>query len=370
MANAKKITRKPITTDTSETDSLINSVVAGINKVIKDENAQVTVGDDDTEYGKSVPYWVRTYIPQLDYAVGGMNHPGVPGGRIIEIFGGEGSGKSTTAVWLTNCAIRQLGTFAVYQDAENVLTDEIIKGTGLDMSRIILQNPETIEQVFQTQEATLEQLKESGTDRPVITVVDSVAACPTQAEIDADYGDSTMATQARALSTAMKKIKTDILEHKVMSIFTNQIRDKMNVSFGKSTTTPGGRALPFYASVRIELVRTSWINGKDASEKLGGVYQATVIKNKVAPPMKKAEFKIDFIEEDGYSYPRINIEDALLNWCKDHKLLDGGPGRVNLNGKSYYLKEAVNMLREDVDLFNEIVDLAYSVGINTDEDDE
>lgn len=362
-----KVNRTPIVTE-DDLGDLLGDVTSNINKKFKDNpNLQVTMGNDE-EYGKSVPYWVRTYIPQLDYAVGGINHPGFPGARITEIFGGEGSGKSTMAVWLAKCCIEQLNTFVLYQDAENVLTNEIVKGTGLNMKRVVLQNPETIEEVFQTQEATLDVLSKKTEKRPVATVVDSVAACPTQAEVDADYGDATMATQARALSTAMKKIKTSILDNQVLSIFVNQIRDKMNVSWGKPTTTPGGRALPFYASVRIELTRTGF-NEKNG-KKVGGTYKAAVIKNKVAPPMRTAEFDIEFIEEDGFSYPRINIWKALIDWCKDNELLEGSQGRVVLGGKSMYIKEACEKLRNDDDLFNEIVDLAYSVSLSTEEDGE
>lgn len=356
-----KVDRQPVVTDTSDVDALISSIVDGVNKTMKNVDSRVTVGDDDSEYGQAVPYWVRTLIPQLDYAVGGTNHPGFPGARITEIFGGEGSGKSTMAVWLAKCCIEQLNTFVVYQDAENVLTKEIVNGTGLNMSRVILQNPETIEEVFQTQEAVLDKLDKNENKRPVVTVVDSVAACPTQAEIDADYGDATMATQARALSTAMKKIKSRILNNQVMSILVNQVRDKMNVSWGKPTTTPGGHAIPFYASVRIELTRTGYV--KTGTEVTGGTYRAVVIKNKVAPPMKTAEFQIDFIQdEDGNSYPQINVWKSIIDWCKEHELLKGSQGRVELNGKSYYIKEAVNILKEDEELFDELVELAYSVG--------
>ena len=358
-----KVSRKPVVEVSSEdTDDLISSVVESVNKNLKNSESRVTIGDDDSEYGQEVPYWIRTLIPQFDYAVGGVNHPGVPGARITEIFGSEGSGKSTIAVWLAKNFIEQMKTFVVYQDAENVLTKEIIKGTGLNMKRVILQNPETLEEVFKTQEATLDTLDQKTNKKPVATVVDSVAACPTEAEIEADYGDATMASQARLLSTSMKKIKSRILYNQVLSIFVNQIRDKMNVTFGKATTTAGGRALPFYASVRIEMARTGYVKDKDGKV-IGGTYKASIIKNKVAPPMKTAEFQIDFIEDsDGNSYPQINIWKALLEWCKDNGLLQGSAGRVELKGKSYYFKDAVEILKNDEDLFNEIVELAYSVG--------
>lgn len=358
-----KVQRKPVVSNDA-TDDLISAVVESVNKSLKKEDSRVTIGDDDSEYGQSVPYWVRTNIPQLDYAVGGKNHPGFPGARITEVFGGEGSGKSTLAVWLTKCFIEQMNSFVVYQDAENVLTKEIIKGTGLNMKRVVLQNPDTLEDAFQTQEAMLDAVEKSAEKKPIACVLDSVAACPTESEMDADYADATMATQARMMSKALKKIKTRILNDQVLSIFVNQIRDKMNVSWGKTYTTSGGKALPFYASVRIEMTRTSYVKSGSGTP-TGGTYKATIIKNKVSPPMKVAEFQIDYIEdEDGNSYPQINTNLALLNWCKDNGLLGGSQGRVELKGKSYYFKDACALLSEDKDLFDEIVELAYSVGDN------
>lgn len=358
---ANKVNREPITAEYSDgVSELISSVVDNLKKNSK-ADIRFTVGDDDSEYGQDVPYWVRTFIPQLDYAVGGKMHPGFPGARIVEIFGAEGSGKSTMAVWVTKCGINQLNTFALYQDAENVLTPEIIKGTQINMKKVIVHNPDTMEQAFSVQESTLEALSKNPIKRPVITVLDSVAACPTQAEVEADYGDSTMATQARALSTALKKIKTPIRDNHVLSIFVNQIRDKMNVSWGKTTTTSCGKALPFYSSVRIEMTRTGYV--KSGNEVTGGTYKASVIKNKVSAPMKTAEFQIDFVyDENGNSFPQINIWLALLNWCKDHELLEGSAGRVVLNGKSMYFKDAVKLMKSDEELFNQIVELAYSVG--------
>ncbi len=356
------VTRKPIqTTQEDEMDEVLGNIAASINKNIKDDDVQVIVGDDDGNAGKSVPYWVRTYIPQLDYAIGGKKHPGIPFARIIEIFGGEGCGKSTLAVWITKCAIEQFNTFALYQDAERVLTPEIIKGTQLKMKRIILQNPETLEEVFQTQEATLDSLEQQiGKKRPVVTVVDSVAACSTQAELDGEYGDAVMASHARVLSQALRKIKGRILSNTVLSIFVNQIRDNMNQSFGKKTTTPGGRALPFYSSVRIEMAKIQTL--KKGAEPYGSRHQATIIKNKVAPPLRKAEFEIDYIEDEGGSYPKIDIYKAIVEWCLEHELIEGKAGRFKINDKSYYVSQAAEILSADDELFEELVELAYSVG--------
>lgn len=365
------VTRKAIKSNTDELDDVLHNIAASINKSIKDNDLQVIIGDDDGSAGKSVPFWVRTYIPQLDYAIGGKKHPGIPFARIIEIFGGEGCGKSTLAVWITKCAIEQYKTFALYQDAERVLTPEIIKGTGLNMKRIILQNPETLEEVFQTQEATLDSLEQqSGEKRPVVTVVDSVAACSTNAELEGEYGDAVMASHARILSQALRKIKGRILSNCVLAIFVNQIRDNMNASFGKKTTTPGGRALPFYSSVRIEMVKIQTLK-KDGCEPYGSRHKATIIKNKVAPPLRNAEFEIDYIEDEDGSYPQINIARALIEWCLDKGFLEGKSGRVQIDGKNLYVNQAVDLVNQDQQLFDMLVDLAYSYGSDEpDEDDE
>lgn len=364
------VSRKAIKSAPDELDDVLRSITSRINKSIKDEDLQVIIGDDDGSAGKSVPFWVRTYIPQLDYAIGGKNHPGIPFARIVEIFGGEGCGKSTLAIWITKCAIEQFKTFALYQDAERVLTPEIVKGTGLNMKRIILQSPETLEEVFQTQEATLDSLEQqSGEKRPVVTVVDSVAACSTKAELDGEYGDAVMASHARVLSQALRKIKGRILSNCVLSIFVNQIRDNMNQSFGKKTTTPGGRALPFYSSVRVELVKIQTLKKDTSAAPYGSRHLATIVKDKVAPPLRKAEFEIDYIEDEDGSYPRINIARALIEWCLDKGLLEGKSGRVVLDGKNVFVTQAVDMVYEDEQLLDMLIELAYSYGAGEIEED-
>jgi recombination protein RecA len=365
------VTRKAIKSETDELDDVLHNIATNINKSIKDDDLQVVLGDDDGSAGKSVPFWVRTYIPALDYAIGGRKHPGIPFARIVEIFGGEGCGKSTLAVWITKCAIEQYKTFALYQDAERVLTPEIIKGTGLNMKRIIMQNPETLEEVFQTQEATLDSLEQqSGDKRPVVTVVDSVAACSTQAELNGEYGDAVMASHARILSQALRKIKGRILSNCVLAIFVNQIRDNMNQSFGKKTTTPGGRALPFYSSVRVEMAKIKTLKKDSSSDPYGSIHQATIIKNKVAPPLRKAEFEINYIEDEDGSYPQINIPRALIDWCLDKGLLEGKAGRVMLDGKNVFVTQAVEMVKADDQLLEMLIDLAYSYGTDDEDEDE
>lgn len=361
---AKKIDRTPIKTVEEEQDEFIHQLAKDVNKTLKkNDNNTLMIGDNDNS-DMNVPYWVKTMIPALDYAVGGIYHPGIPGGRISEIYGAEGSGKSTLCVWLVKQAMDQLGTFAVYQDAERVLTDEIIKGTQINMKKVILQNPDILEEAFDTQQAIIERLAEKEEKQPVVMVLDSVASCSTRSEIDGDFGDSTMGIHARIMSQALRKIKAPIFENQVLSIFINQIRDKMNVSWGAKHDTFGGKALKFYASVRLELARIKTLKTGDKAP-YGCTVQVTVVKNKVAPPFKKAQFDILFTQENGASFPQIDYIGAILDWCKDNKLIGGTTGRYEVDGKSLYKVQARELLKSDPELLDEFITMAYSVNADT-----
>ena len=354
---ANKVKRTPVVSNTNDDElDFIKNLADSVNKTLKRNT--IIVGEDAGDDG--VPYWVLTGIPQLDFAVGGINHPGFPGARMVEIYGNEGTGKSTLAVWLMKQAMEQQGAIAYYQDAERVLTPEIIKGTEINMNKVLRDQPDTIEEAFEAQEAILEVLQKNSPEKPVAIILDSIAACSTQDEIDGDMSDHQMGALARMMGKGLRKLKSPINDSNVLSIWVNQLREKMNVSYGDNTTTPGGRAMSYYASVRIQLSRVKTLK-KSTGNPYGYTIQAVIKKNKVAPPLKKAEYDILFIEDKDGSYPRIDVEGAILDWCKDNELIGGGQGRYEINGKNLFKDAARQELINNPELLKEYRKLAYSV---------
>lgn len=362
--SSAKISRKAVVNSAEEetnSASIISQLAADVNAALKRDVIMVGESGGDT----GVPYWVRTGIPQLDFAVGGSAHPGFPGARFIEVFGGEGAGKSTLAVWLTKCAMEQQDAIACYQDVERVLTPEIIKGTGIDIANVMRDQPDTLEEVFDSQEAMLKVISERFSDKPVVITLDSIAACSTQAEIEGDMESAQMAPHARLMSKGLRKIKKYITDTSVLSIWVNQTREKVGVMFGDNTATFGGKAMAFYASVRIKLTKVKTLK-KGNSDPYGCTIRAKVVKNKMAPPLREAEYDIRFIQDRHGSYPQIDIEGAVLDWCKDNELIGGSTGRYEVGGKSMYRDQARQYLIDNPDEMEQLNQLAYSLADNDD----
>ena len=317
-----------------------NTALDAVMSQIRKEFGEMSImrlGDQEV---KEIPV-ISTGAVSLDMALG---VGGLPRGRIVECYGQESSGKTTLALHVVANA-QKAGGVAAFIDAEHALDPNYAKKIGVNLDDLIVSQPNSGEEAL----TICEQLVKSGALD--VVVVDSVAALTPQAEIDGNMGDSHMGLQARLMSQAMRKLTSTIAATKTLLIFTNQVREKIGVMFGNPETTPGGKALKFYASCRLQVQRIGAIKNT-AGQVVGNRTRVKVVKNKVAPPFTEAE--LDILYTCGISYEGSVLDAALTrgivekrgSWLSfgDEQLAQGSLATID------YLKANPEVTQKIVDL--------------------
>lgn len=326
---------------------------------------ELAITQIDRQFGKgSIMRLGEDYIPTIENSIStgclsldvALGVGGVPKGRIVEIFGPESSGKTTLGLHIIAEA-QKAGGFAAFIDAEHAVDPEYSKKLGVNTEELLISQPDTGEQALEICETLV---RSSALD---VIVIDSVAALVPRAELEGDMGDAHMGLQARLMSQALRKLTGTVSRSNTTVIFINQIREKIGVMFGNPETTPGGRALKFYSSIRMEIRRITSL--KDGGEMVGSRVRVKVVKNKVAPPFKQSEFDIMFGQ--GISYEGDILDLAVTGdivektgaWYsfEDQKI---GQGRENaktfLTDNDDILKSITEKVRSFMGLNGEVVE--------------
>ena len=306
----------------STRDDLAGVLADTINKQFKDMKVAYFLDGSDTT-PTDIKDFVSTGSTMLDLAISNQPNGGIAVGRITELNGLESSGKSLIGAHIL-AETQKKGCVAVYIDTETSVSTDFLEAIGVDVESMLYLHLETVEDIFSAVEEIVAKVRESDKDRLVTILVDSLAAATTKVELEAEFDKDGWATsKAIILSKAMRKITQMIGRQKIALVFTNQLRQKLGVMFGDPWTTSGGKALPFHASTRIRLKNVGQI--KDTKKNtIGMKMRAQVIKNRLGPPMRHADFELYF--ESG-----IDNEGSWLHVMKDHKLVKQGGAWYTMN---------------------------------------
>ncbi len=327
MMNSRSMER------TSEKQKSLDTAIQAIEKQFG-KGSVMRLGESHTAAIESVP----TGSLSLDYALG---VGGLPRGRIVEIFGPESSGKTTIALHVV-AEVQKMGGQAAFVDVEHALDPAYSRLLGVDIDNLLISQPNSGEEALEIAEMLV---RSNAVD---VLVVDSVAALTTKAELDGDMGDATVGMQARLMSQAMRKLTPVVSRSGCVCIFINQIREKIGVMFGNPETTPGGRALKFFSSVRLDIRRKEQL--KDGDQAVGYTTEVKVVKNKVAPPFRKAHFDIMFGKGLSREGEIIDMAEEMKIVSKTGAWYSFGDTRIGQGREN-----AKDFLVKNPDVFGEIV---------------
>ena len=298
----------------SEKDELAGIIADELNKQFKHQKVAYFLEEDENP--TDVTDFISTGSTILDLAIANRPNGGVAVGKITELNGLEGSGKSLIGSHLLSSTQKKDG-IAVYIDTESAVSQEFLRAIGVDTKKMLYVHLETVEEIFDTIETIVTKIRESNKDKLVTILVDSLAAASTKVEMDADFDKDGWATaKAIIISKAMRKVTQMIARQKVALVFTNQLRQKLGVMFGDPWTTSGGKALPFHSSTRVRFKNAGQIKDKK-NNTIGIKIKGQVIKNRLGPPMRTAEFPLYFDKGiDNYG--------SWLTVMKEHKICKVG----------------------------------------------
>ena len=336
--------------ETNQRDELVELLANELNKANKD-GGKIAYFLDEEENPAEVSDWIGTGSSLLDLAISNRPHGGLPVGKMVEFNGLEGTGKSLVSAHI--CAETQRkGGVAVVIDTENAAAPEFWKSLGVNLSKLLYVQCETVEDIFEKMEQMIAIVRKSNKDRILTLIIDSVAAASTKAELESEHGKDGFATgKSIIISKAMRKITNMIGKQKVLTVFTNQLRQNLNaMAFGDKYVVSGGKALAYHCSVRVRLNNTGKL--KKGEEIIGNECKAVVIKNRMGPPQRQANFEIYF--DSG-----IADYSSWIKILKENNIIKQGGAYYSYkkdNGEDWKFqsKDFVNVMQTDTQLKEEL----------------
>jgi recombination protein RecA len=354
MAKAK------IKNEEADQSSMLKNLCDELNKLNKNVEQKAFILNDTDQDPSKIEHWISTGSDQLDLAISNRPYGGLPVGRIVEIVGLEGTGKSLISGHCIADVQRQGGQ-AVYIDTENAMHIDYWRSLGVDFDNMIYQPAENVESIFEIIENAIATYRKINRDKMLLIIVDSVAGASTRVELESGYDkDGYNTTKAIVVSKAMRKITNMIGRQKVLLLFTNQLRHNMNsVAFGEKYVVPGGKSIAYHSSVRIKLDTVGKLKHKDKI--IGNTCRATVFKNRMGPPHRKAEFDVYY--DSGIaryaSWIKVLKQESLVSLSGSYYTY------IKNNGETvrFLLKDFAKMLNDMPDLKSEIYDKMCEVVI-------